>query len=284
MTNDLHVPEFKHRPRHVAMIMDGNGRWARERGLPRIEGHRRGADVVRDVTTFARELELRCLTLFSFSAQNWRRPPQEVGGLMLLLEDYCERELSTLMDNDIRLSVIGTLGRFPASTRRSVHRAMNQTDQNRSMTLTLALDYGGREEMIAATQRLARDVAAGRLDPADVDEEAISSRLDTAGLPDPDLIIRTSGEHRISNFLLFQLAYAELHFTDVRWPDFARSDFVNALWEFARRDRRYGGVDDADHEGLTAATSIVEAVTEAQRVRHQGHTLALAMEKGTGTC
>lgn len=281
---DLVVPEFKRRPRHVAVIMDGNGRWAAERDLPRIEGHRRGADVVRDLTTFARELELRCLTLFSFSAQNWRRPPQEVAGLMLLLEEYCEQELKTLMDNDIRLSVIGTLGRFPESTRKAVHHVMNETDQNRSMTLTLALDYGGREEMIAATQRLARDVAAGRLDPADVDEEAISSRLDTAGLPDPDLIIRTSGERRISNFLLFQMAYAELHFIDVRWPDFGRPDFAQALWDFAGRDRRFGGLTPSPDEAMESPTDLVEAVTEAQRARRNGRSLGLAVEKGTGTC
>ncbi len=280
--NEIEVPEFKFRPRHVAVIMDGNGRWAAEQSLPRLEGHRRGADVVRDITTFARELELRCLTLFSFSAQNWRRPPQEVAGLMLLLEEYCEQELPTLMENDIRLNVIGTLERFPDSTRRAVHDTMNQTATNRSMTLTLALDYGGREEMVAATQRLARDVAAGRLDPNDVDEDAISSRLDTAGLPDPDLIIRTSGEHRISNFLLFQLAYAELHFTTVRWPDFQRSDFAAALMEYAGRDRRFGGVNG--HDGATDATSLLEAVTEAQRNQRNRALSLAAVEKGTGTC
>lgn len=279
---EIEVPEFKFRPRHVAVIMDGNGRWAADKDLPRLEGHRRGADVVREITTYARELELRCLTLFSFSAQNWRRPPHEVAGLMLLLEEYCEQELPTLMENDIRLNVIGTLERFPDSTRRAVHDTMNRTATNRSMTLTLALDYGGREEMVAATQRLARDVAAGRLDPNDVDEEAVASRLDTAGLPDPDLIIRTSGEHRISNFLLFQLAYAELHFTKVRWPDFARADFASALLEYAKRDRRYGGVEG--DEGITDPTSLLEAVTEAQRSK-MNRSLSLAtVEKGTGTC
>lgn len=278
------VPDFKERPRHVAVIMDGNGRWAKEQGLNRIEGHRRGADVVREITTFARELELRCLTLFSFSAQNWRRPPHEVAGLMLLLEEYCEQELPTLIENDIRLNVIGTLERFPESTRNAVHSTMNRTATHRSMTLTLALDYGGREELLAATQRLARDVAAGRLDPADVDEEALSSRLDTAGLPDPDLIIRTSGEHRISNFLLFQLAYAELHFTEVRWPDFGRDEFARALWEFAARERRFGGVTDED--ATTDPTSLLEAVTEAQRAKQRiSRALSLAaVEKGTGTC
>lgn len=277
---DFNIPDFKERPRHVAIIMDGNGRWACERGLNRIEGHRRGADVVRDITTYARELEIQCLTLFSFSAQNWRRPPHEVAGLMLLLEEYCEQELPTLMDNDIRLNVIGTLERFPESTRGVVHHTMNETSTNRSMTLTLALDYGGREEMVAATQRLARDVAAGRLDPADVDEDALSSRLDTAGLPELDLIVRTSGERRVSNFLLFQLAYAELHFTDVRWPDFGRRDFAEALSEFAGRDRRFGGV--VDDGSSTDPTNLIAAMTESQMTRQRS--LSLAVRKGTGTC
>jgi undecaprenyl diphosphate synthase len=248
----LTVPEKSARPRHVAIIMDGNGRWAVERGLARIEGHRRGADVVREITTFARELDISYLTLYSFSVQNWRRPPFEVAGLMQLLCDYCQTELPTLMKNDIRLAVIGDLSRLPPKTRTAVHHTMNQTGKNRSMTLTLALDYGGREEIVKAARRLAEDVASGRLAPSAVNEETLGERLDTADMPDPDLVIRTSGERRISNFLLWQMAYAELHFTEVRWPDFGRGDFATALRDYAGRERRFGAVSAADKELVIA--------------------------------
>lgn len=230
------------RPRHVAIIMDGNGRWATDRGLPRLEGHRKGADVVRDVTTFARELEIPYLTLYSFSVQNWTRPVDEVAGLMLLLHDYCLRERDTLMKNGIRLNAIGNLGRLPEPTRGAVAALIDETSGNRGMTLTLALDYGGREELVTAVRRLAHDVKSKRLSPDAIDESAIGARLDTALLPDPDLVIRTSGELRLSNFLLWQIAYAELHFTPVRWPDFTRKDFIKALEDYSGRERRFGGV------------------------------------------
>ena len=239
-------PEKSRRPKHVAVIMDGNGRWAADRGLPRLEGHKRGADVVREITTYARELEIEYLTLYSFSAQNWRRPPLEVAGLMSLLHDYCQAELPTLMKNDIRLSIIGDLGRFPPRTRSAVQATMDATHRNRHMTLTLALDYGGREEIVKAVRLIAADVKAGRLDPSAIDEDLVSDRLDTCDMPDPDLVIRTSGEKRVSNFLLWQLAYAELCFTDVRWPDFSRADSDKALVEYAARDRRFGAVSSAD--------------------------------------
>jgi undecaprenyl diphosphate synthase len=251
------LPELARRPRHVAVIMDGNGRWATDRGLPRLEGHRRGADVVRDITTYARELEIRYLTLYSFSVQNWRRPHEEVSGLMLLLEDYCKKERPTLMKNAIRLATIGSLERLPASTRNAVQALMRETENNRAMTLTLALDYGGREEIVRAVQKLAKDVQDRRLTADAIDEEEIQARLDTAALPDPDLVIRTSGEERVSNFLLWQIAYAELYFTSVRWPDFGRDDFAQALAEYARRDRRFGGVTAQTDEAppvRTAAT------------------------------
>ncbi len=239
-------PEKSRRPKHVAVIMDGNGRWAADRGLPRIEGHKRGADVVREITTYARELEIEYLTLYSFSAQNWRRPPLEVAGLMTLLHDYCNAELPTLMKNDIRLSVIGDLGRFPPRTRSAVQATMDATHRNRHMTLTLALDYGGREEIVKAARLIAADVKAGRLEPSAIDEELLAKSLDTCDMPDPDLVIRTSGEKRVSNFLLWQLAYAELCFTDVRWPDFSRADFDKALVDYASRDRRFGAVSSND--------------------------------------
>ena len=236
----LLLPDKSQRPQHVAIIMDGNGRWATDRQQPRLEGHRKGADVVRDLTTFARELGIGHLTLYSFSRQNWRRPPTEVAGLMLLLEDYCASEHETLMKHQIRLKTIGELSRLPASTRRALQKAVDATAGNRMMTLTLAVDYGGREELVGAVKRLALDLRSKRLHAENIDESAISSRLDTAFMPDPDLLIRTSGELRISNFLLWQLAYAELHFTDVCWPDFTRAHFTHALWDFARRERRFG--------------------------------------------
>ena len=221
--------------------MDGNGRWAQELGLPRLEGHRRGAQVVRDITTFARELGISYLTLFSFSRQNWRRPADEVGGLMGLLEDYCRRERETLMRHEIRLRTIGQVARLPVSTRRALTTLAEQTADNRRMTLCLAVDYGAREEMVAAARRVAESVQRGALAPESIDEAAVADHLDTSGMPDPDLLIRTSGERRISNFLLWQLAYAELYFTPTCWPDFGRRDFAAALCDFAARERRFGG-------------------------------------------
>lgn len=230
-------------PRHVAVIMDGNGRWARQRGLTRLAGHRRGADVVREITTFARELGIGYLTMYSFSAQNWSRPAAEVAGLMQLLEDYCARELPTLIENQIRLQVIGGLQRLPASTRQAVRATMQATAGHQQMVLTLALDYGGREELLKAFQRLAARIEAGELSSQALDEACISAALDTGGMPDPDLVIRTSGEMRVSNFLLWQIAYAELHFTRVCWPDFSREDFAEALREYGRRERRFGATE-----------------------------------------
>ena len=240
----LQLPHKSRRPTHVAIIMDGNGRWAAERGLPRLDGHRKGADVVRDITTFARELGVGYLTLYSFSRQNWRRPADEVAGLMALLDDYCGRERDTLMRNEIRLTTIGDPQRLPLSTRRSLDALVNETANNRMMTLCLAVDYGGREEIVDAVKRLAKDIRNQRLAVENIDESAIKTRLHTALMPDPDLLIRTSGEQRISNFLLWQLAYAELHFTSARWPEFTRSHFAAALRDFAGRERRFGATGE----------------------------------------
>lgn len=255
---DMHVPEPAQRPRHVAVIMDGNGRWAADHNLPRLEGHRRGADVVRDITTFARELQIPYLTLYSFSRQNWRRPADEVAGLMALLEDYCARELATLMKNQIRLVTIGDTTRIPASTRQALTNLAAATANNRMMTLCLAVDYGGREEIVSAARRLVQDVQERRLNLEDIDEDTVSRRLDTAAMPDPDLLIRTSGERRVSNFLLWQLAYSEMHFTAARWPEFGRKHFVTALQDFATRQRRYGGTENLSKN---PALSLVEDVS-----------------------
>jgi undecaprenyl diphosphate synthase len=238
---DVDLPDPSLRPRHVAIIMDGNGRWAVENGLDRIEGHRRGASVVRDITTFAREAGIEHLTLYSFSRQNWCRSASEVAGLMGLLEDYCLRESDTLMDNGIRLVTIGAVGRLPDSTRSALLGLCRLTENNRAMTLCLAVDYGGREELVSAVQRIVQAAQDKQLAAQDIDEAVVQAHLLTAGMPDPDLLIRTSGEQRISNFLLWQLAYAEMHFTTARWPEFRRGHFATALQDFARRHRRFGG-------------------------------------------
>ena len=227
-------------PRHVGIIMDGNGRWAEERGLPRLEGHRRGSDSVRAVTRAARKLGLPALTLYAFSAQNWNRPPDEVSGLMDLLRDYLRSERPEILDNGIRLHAIGELDRLPPRVRDPLEEIRAASAHNRQMTLTLALSYGGREEIVAMARRVAEDASAGTLSPAEVDAEAVEKRLWTDGLPPLELVVRTSGEVRVSNFLLWQLAYAEIHLTETLWPDFGEGDLLVALEDFQRRERRFG--------------------------------------------
>jgi undecaprenyl diphosphate synthase len=227
-------------PRHVAIIMDGNGRWAQQRGLPRVEGHRRGAVAVRDVVRAAREIGLPAITLYAFSAQNWARPPEEVATLMQLLRDYVIEERDEIMDNDIRLVAIGDIDRLPDFVKGPLDALMQESAGNRSMTLCLALSYGGRESLVAAAQKLASEVARGALDPAAITEQHISGALQTAGLPRLDLLVRTSGEERLSNFLLWEAAYAELYFTDTYWPDFGKEELYRALESFRGRERRFG--------------------------------------------
>src|SRR5438105_10425329 len=223
-------------PRHAGIIMDGNGRWAEQRGLPRLEGHRRGSDSVRDVTRAARKLGLPALTLYAFSAQNWNRPPDEVSGLMDLLRDYLHRERPEIMENGIRLHAIGELDRLPPRVRDPLEELRRDSARNADMVLTLGRSCGGRDDIIA----LARRIAADQLDPATVDARAIEDRLWTEGLPPLELVVRTSGEFRVSNFLLWQLAYAEIHFTDALWPDFCELDLLLALEDFQKRERRFG--------------------------------------------
>ena len=220
--------------------MDGNGRWAQERGLPRIEGHKRGAVTVRDITTACRERGVKYLTLFSFSTENWSRPADEVEGLMDLLRSYLRDELPTLLKNGVRLASIGDVGRLPLLVRTGLEAVKAATASATGMQLTLALSYGGRDEIVQAAQKLARDVKGGRVDVDGIDQAAFASRLQTAGMPDPDLVIRTSGEMRISNFLLWQVAYAELFFADVAWPDFTRERLDEAIAAFHQRQRRFG--------------------------------------------
>lgn len=226
--------------RHVAIIMDGNGRWAEARNLPRVEGHRVGAESVRDITRAAREHGLAALTLYAFSSQNWGRPIEEVTALMHLLTDYLRSERNEILDNNIRLYAIGDLELLPAFVREPLDALVAESQANTGMVLTLALSYGGRESIARAMQRLAQDVSTGRLAVAEVNVETISRYLPTSVLPPVDLMIRTSGEVRISNFLLWELAYAELMFVDTPWPDFRRDAFLAALAAAGKRERRFG--------------------------------------------
>ncbi|MDR6771006.1 isoprenyl transferase [Azospirillum sp. BE72] len=227
-------------PGHVAIIMDGNGRWAKARGLPRTAGHKKGVDAVRRTVEAARELGIGTLTIFSFSSENWRRPEEEISDLMGLLRFYLRSEVAELHRAGIRLRVIGDRKRLSDDINRLIANAEEMTRDNRVMTLVVALSYGSRLEIVHAARRLAEEVAAGRLSPDAIDEDALSARLYTADIPDPDLIIRTSGEKRISNFLLWQAAYAELVFVDTLWPDFTKRDLEAAIEEFHRRERRFG--------------------------------------------
>lgn len=227
-------------PVHVAIIMDGNGRWAKARGLPRIAGHRKGAESVRTTVQTAVDLGVSYLTLYGFSLENWKRPETEVMGLMGLLRLYLRQEIDELDENGVRLKFIGELDRLSPDIVSLIQAAEEQTRDNSTLTLVIALSYGARQEITRAVRLLAQDVAAGRVEAGAIDEMSVSGRLFTSDIPDPDLIIRTSGEQRISNFLLWQSAYAELIFTDRLWPDFGRDDLEDAIREFQSRERRYG--------------------------------------------
>jgi undecaprenyl diphosphate synthase len=227
-------------PVHVGIIMDGNGRWAKARGLPRVEGHRQGAESVRRVVKASVELGVRYLTLYGFSNENWKRPELEISALMGLLRLYLRREIDELDQSGVRIRFIGQRQRLAADIVSLIEEAEARTAENVKLTLIVALSYGARQEITEAARAIAMKAAAGELDPASIDEELVASHLETAGIPDPDLMIRTSGEQRVSNFLLWQLAYAELVFTDTLWPDFSRSDLEEAINEFHRRERRYG--------------------------------------------
>lgn len=230
-------------PLHVAIIMDGNGRWAEVRGLTRLEGHRQGREAIRRTLEAARECGVEILTLYAFSTENWRRPLEEVEALMELLIDALQVEADGLYRNGVRLRVSGMIDEMPDDVRTALRRVIALTEGNASLTLNLALNYGGRRELTEAARRLAEAVAAGRLSPDEIDEDTLARYLFAPDLPDPDLLIRTGGEQRLSNFLLWQLAYAELYFTDVRWPDFGKLDFFAAIQAYQARDRRFGGVE-----------------------------------------
>jgi undecaprenyl diphosphate synthase len=227
-------------PRHVAIIMDGNGRWAKRRGMLRVRGHLEGVESVRVVVRLARRLGLEYLTLYAFSDENWQRPATEIRALMNILLRFMRKELAELKQNQILLRAIGDLQRLPENVQRELVWAEEATREGARMTLSLALSYGGRSEIVHAAQSLAQDLLAGKLRPEEITPESFSSRLYTAGMPDPDLLIRTSGEYRLSNFLLWQTAYTELYFTDTLWPDFREDEFIKALQEYQHRDRRFG--------------------------------------------
>ena len=229
-------------PRHVAIIMDGNGRWAAKRRLPRVAGHRAGADAVRRTVETAARLGLECLTLYAFSTENWKRPRYEIRALMDLLMEYLRKELHSLKENNIQFRMIGRSEELHLSVLEQIRKAELSTFQNTGLRLNIALNYGGRAELVDALRRVAREVAAGRLQAEEVNEEVIARNLYTGSMPDPDLLIRTSGEMRISNFLLWQIAYAEIHVTETLWPDFSERDLFTALIDYQKRKRRFGRV------------------------------------------
>ena len=233
------IPEEK-RPRHIAMIMDGNGRWANSRGLKRILGHREGAKAVRKIVESCRFLGVEVLTLYAFSSQNWSRPADEVSGLMALFDFYIKKERDTLLNNGVRMQVIGNRSQLDPALLNAIETLESMTAHCDDMVLQLAVSYGGREELIQAVQKIAADVVDGHIAPEDVDEASVQKHLYTCDAPDPDLVIRTSGEFRVSNFLLWQIAYSEFYVTDTLWPDFDERELLNALDAFSERERRFG--------------------------------------------
>lgn len=238
-TATAELPEI---PRHIAIIMDGNGRWAKERGLPRLEGHRAGAESVREVMEACIERGVEYLTLYAFSSENWSRPVTEVKALMSLLDRFLDEKAKDLDRQNVRLLAIGQLDRLPEKTRALIERIQARTAHHTAMTLVLALSYGGREEIVSAARSLATDAVAGKISASEIDGDLFASRLQTAGIPDPDLLVRTSGEMRISNFLLWQISYAEIIIVKKFWPDFRQGDLFEAVQEYQRRHRRFGAL------------------------------------------
>lgn len=241
----LGIP-WKQMPRHIAIIMDGNGRWAEKRGLPRLEGHRNGSKSVRSTITEAARVGVECLTLYSFSTENWKRPPEEVAGLMKLYQKYLIEERPTIMNNNIRLRHLGHEEGLPDFVLKELWETARLSKDNRGMTLCLALNYSGRSEIVSAARKIVDQVQQGVLSPEAITEDYFGSMLDTAGLPDPDLLIRTSGERRISNYLLWQISYAEFYVTETHWPDFDSQELYRAILDYAGRDRRFGGINPAE--------------------------------------
>jgi undecaprenyl diphosphate synthase len=231
---------LKKLPKHVAIIMDGNGRWAKNRALNRIRGHENGINSVRDIVRTSREIGISYLTLYAFSEENWKRPKREVDALMSLLKRFLKKELDEMLENGIRFQTIGRTGKLPKSVQRLISETSDMTSQNRDMVLTLALSYGGRQEILDAVQKISQRIESEDLRPEEITQQTISDSLYTSGIPDPDLLIRTSGEYRVSNFLLWQIAYAEMYITPTLWPDFRKEEYFSAIEAFQKRERRFG--------------------------------------------
>lgn len=250
--------DFKRLPRHIAVIMDGNGRWARARNLPRVEGHRAGIASVKETVETAARLELGVTTLYAFSVENWKRPRYEVATLMMLLKDYLRKELSTLMENNIRFMPIGRVDGLDPSVQRELRYAENETAKNTGLLFQIALNYGGRAEIVDTCNRIMALLREREMSDAVIDEQFFADHLYTADIDDPDLLIRTSGELRVSNFLLWQIAYAEIHVTKTLWPDFRRRHMFEAIIDFQSRERRYGAVEESDAEMFVEAEGSTE--------------------------
>src|SRR4051794_18728916 len=255
----LEVP-LDRRPRHIAIIMDGNGRWAERQNLPRIAGHERGVTSVRHTTEECARLKIEQLTLYCLSSENWKRPQTEINFLMHLLEQYMIEERSTIMGNNIRVRMLGRRDDIPEQVLRELDKTVEMSTSNTGLWLNLAINYGGRAEIADAVRAIANQVASGELAPGDIDESTIAAHLYTASAPDPDLLIRTAGEMRISNFLLWQISYAELYVTETLWPDFTRSDLLQAVLDYQKRDRRYGGLSGTPTDNSAVDEALVPAL------------------------
>ncbi len=231
-------------PKHVAAIMDGNGRWAKKRALNRVKGHEEGTESVRSIVRTSRKLGIKYLTLYAFSEENWRRPRHEIAALMGILKRFLKSELPEMLENGIKLRAIGDIDKLPGDARKILDSTIEKTSENEEMTLTLALSYGGRQEICRAVKKIAAKVRSGDIESDDITDDTIYENLYTAGIPDPDLLIRTSGEYRLSNFLLWQIAYTEIYITPALWPDFREEEYIQALTDFQKRERRFGGTGD----------------------------------------
>ena len=242
--HNMETLDLQKLPQHVAIIMDGNGRWAKQRGMNRIRGHEAGVESVRVIVRTSREIGIPWLTLYAFSEENWRRPRVEVEALMVLLKRFLRSELQEMLDNGIRFQAIGRLHKLPNDVQSTLRETAKRTASNRNMVLTLALSYGGRQEVTDAVRKMVQRVEAGEMRSSDITEALLSEHLYTANMPDPDLLIRTSGESRVSNFFLWQIAYAEIYITPTYWPDFREQEYVQALTEYQKRERRFGAIGD----------------------------------------
>lgn len=239
----MNTQRVKKLPEHVALIMDGNGRWANQRGLPRSFGHKAGVEALREIVTYCSDIGIKILTVFAFSTENWARPAEEVDYLInILLVEFMKKEIDELNRNNVRIKILGDVEELPSSTKKQIYESIEKTKHNTGLQFNIALNYGGRNEIIDAVKKIARMTLSGEIDESDIDEDLLSGYLYTSGDKDPDLIIRTSGEKRISNFLLWQGAYSELYFSEVLWPDFKKENLIEAIDEYEKRDRRFGGV------------------------------------------